>query len=142
MADDMTDNGLAALAAALRTILSDFDQEPDDEYMAVAVPMFLSLLPPDWCGHGAYEAEMERLWALDRATVATLRADAAATIDRWAEALSEIATLRAALDEIARELHRWHVEHRVGHRPYFEDCESPYCVLARAALATAKEAGK
>jgi len=30
--------------------------------------------------------------------IATLRADVAATIDRWAEALSEIATFRAALD--------------------------------------------
>ena len=40
----MNTDATAALAAALQTILSDFDREPDDEYMAVAVPMFLSLI--------------------------------------------------------------------------------------------------
>jgi hypothetical protein len=55
-----SDPRIAPLAAALRTILSDFDREPDDEYMAVAVPMFLSLLPPDWCGHEAELADAQR----------------------------------------------------------------------------------
>ena len=69
----MTDNGLAALAEALRAILSDFDREPDDEYMAVAVPMFLSLLPPDWCGHKT-AVMLEQEAEAHESTIATLRA--------------------------------------------------------------------
>jgi len=70
----MTDPRLvAALAAALRTILSDFDREPDDEYMAVAVPMFLSLLPPDWCGHKT-AVMLEQEAEAHESTIAALRA--------------------------------------------------------------------
>ena len=36
------------------------------------------------------------------AEVAALRDDSAATIDRWVDALTEIAALRAALDDIAK----------------------------------------
>jgi hypothetical protein len=71
----MTDNGLAALDTALRAILSDFDREPDDEYMAVAVPMFLSLLPdglPNF-QQGMRPADIERAIATIRAALATAK---------------------------------------------------------------------
>lgn len=86
----MTDR-TAALAEALRTILSDFDREPDDEYMAVAVPMFLSLLPPDWCWHDWY-ANAEALVARNEALkIALSQADKVDQAQR-----AEIASLREA----------------------------------------------
>jgi len=71
--------------------------------------------------------------------IATLRADVAATIDRWAEALSEIATLRAALDAGTALLgYMDYGRMRVGgdeaNRAYLAAWRA-----ARAALATAKE---
>jgi hypothetical protein len=68
------DNGRAALAAALRAILSDFDREPDDEYMAVAVPMFLSLLPNGYTKDIARELDLVQRLARSEHTIATLRA--------------------------------------------------------------------
>ena len=108
----MTDNGLAALATALRTILSDFDREPDDEYMAVAVPVFLSLLPPDWCGHKT-----------------------AVMLEQEAEAHeSTIAALRAALDGLVEAAERVLAYGRV--RPFADAARDQL----RAALTAAKEA--
>jgi len=85
----------AALAEALTTAIVDIEEERlpvecfsdecshadgehpepgvhcgDGQRLAAAI---LAALPADWCGHGEYEAEMERLWALDRAEIARLR---------------------------------------------------------------------
>jgi hypothetical protein len=110
----MTDNGLAALDTALRAILSDFDREPDDEYMAVAVPMFLSLLPdglPNF-QQGMRPADIER-------AIATLRAAPDAALYRvW----DRVASLRLTGDWTSRK------------------CQVLDIIAAeRAALATAKE---
>lgn len=43
--------------------------------------------------------------------------------------------LRKALGASAREVHRWHTQHRTV-RPVFEICADPHCAVARAALAS------
>jgi hypothetical protein len=115
----MTDNGLAALAAALRAILSDFDREPDDEYMAVAVPMFLSLLPNGYTKDIARELDLVQRLARSEHTIATLRA-----ANAEADSIIEKHIIR-----LARYFWR-----NGGHIETFAN-------EARAALATAKEAG-
>ena len=70
--------------------------------------------------------------------IATLRADVAATIDRWAEALSEIATLRAALDGLVEPLGEWLIEMMERN---LTPAEATLYDALRAALATTKEAG-
>jgi len=120
----MTDNGLAALGEALRAILSDFDREPDDEYMAVAVPMFLSLLPPDWCGHKT-AVMLEQEAEAHESTIAALRA----ALDGLVEAARPVLAIAA----ISYEGDPWFVDEEAK----IEDAEGKMDAL-RAALAAAK----
>ena len=84
----MTDPRIAVLAEALEPLLPQhtegrggYPHQSSDTSWTVydwmtpdaLAAAILAALPPDWCGHGAYEAEMERLWALDRAEIARLR---------------------------------------------------------------------
>jgi hypothetical protein len=143
----MTDNGLAALAAALlsfdwadvtRTneVTTEADRpnrvfisEVDTDAFAAAI---LDALPPDWCGHGT---EMER-WAAayNRAVeeeIATLRAE----LDGLVEIVSVIG---GPLDVCVMEVDaggpvcRTHYSQPVDEACYFVH-------QARAALAAAKE---
>ena len=120
----MTDNLVAALGEALRAILSDFDREPDDEYMAVAVPMFLSLLPPDWCGHKT-AVMLEQEAEAHESTIAALRA----ALDGLVEAARPVLAIAA----ISYEGDPWFVDEEAK----IEDAEGKMDAL-RAALAAAK----
>jgi hypothetical protein len=66
----------------------------------------LAALPPDWCGHEPDDARkiasLRDLTALQAATIARLRADMVAIATQRNEARAEIATLRAALDGLAK----------------------------------------
>ncbi|HSW43837.1 MAG TPA: hypothetical protein VLM76_15170 [Patescibacteria group bacterium] len=75
-------NPTTALAEALRTAQGCSNPTGGDHPTCVIhdqeISAIFAALPPDWCGHGKYESEMERLWALDRADLARLRAIEAA----------------------------------------------------------------
>jgi hypothetical protein len=100
----MTDNGLAALAAALETVLLRWNRDCEGpegwrRFSGDYAAAILAALPPDWCGHTKElfwkQADMEA----DRDNEnATLRADLAHCERAWEDAGTEIATLRAALD--------------------------------------------
>ena len=97
----MNTDATAALAAALQTILSDFDREPDDEYMAVAVPMFLSLID-GWTLVNDVDFHAE-LTDDELATCAAMNFGEG-LIEGRKEGEAEIDRLRAALEYIRDEL--------------------------------------
>jgi hypothetical protein len=71
----------------------------------------LAALPPDWCGHGEYEAEMERLWALDCAELARLRAieEAARAVD-WESVQDALDVAVHAHAEMEVNKERWRAD--------------------------------
>jgi hypothetical protein len=132
----MTDNGLAALAAALPDDFGPFwDEEPISE--------------PDDHGIRAYRADLNRerfaaailgergVFLPDGAPDYGLAAhdDAWATMDAQA---ATIATLRAAMDGLVEPLGEWLIEMMERN---LTPAEATLYDALRAALATAKEAG-
>jgi len=158
--DSMTDNGLAALTERLVEVeeskikgecISDAcDHDEDDpEHQptgwvgcgdAAAILGERGVFLPDGAKvrRNAIMVEQDAEIARQAATIATLRADAYATIDLLANALSEIATLRAALDGLVEPLGEWLIEMMERN---LTPAEATLYDALRAALATAKEAG-
>ena len=141
----MTDNGLAALAAALQEADDSWNQmESTDgrwrDFIAAAILGERGVFLPDGAKvrRNAIMVEQDAEIARQAATIATLRADAYATIDLLANALSEIATLRAALDGLVEPLGEWLIEMMERN---LTPAEATLYDALRAALATAKEAG-
>ena len=159
----MSDNGALALASILHDtygcritcrsgrLANDRHPSHAEAYLDTATAVLASLDAAGWAlvrDAGNPLADREQA-----ATIATLRADAAATIDRWAEALTEIATLRADLAHCERAWDDAGTEIatlRAALDGLVEAVADPLSATysrsvaiaaARAALATAKEAG-
>ena len=132
----MTDNGLAALAAAL------------GEYKAGIIGTFSipQSAAPRWDDRSIEDREAWITGATDDAAAilgerGVFLLDGVCNhiglINALKDNAATIAALRAALKEAA------HVHHVTTHSSIvaFADCDQPFCQRVRAALATAKEAG-
>jgi len=131
----MTDNGLAALAAALHdeagcvhSTVPWGEVVPCRDRAAAILGERGVFLPGGDCGHSypaccEYACYEDPGCACEACTIASLRA----ALDGLAEALKEAA----------------YVHHVTTHSSIaaFADCDQPFCQRVRAALATAKEAG-
>jgi hypothetical protein len=139
----MTDNGLAALAAALHLVYcrgnAPMHSAPDHSAAAILGPRGV-FLPNGDCGHVGWPGVT---FLQDQAaTIAALRADLDSESMERADAERTIATLRAALDGLVK-ASEW-LSASAPSKPTAFQAKVTASRLAdfRAALARAKEAGK